>query len=256
MPSNEFQNPYPVSNPLHTVFENGDPELKAALLADVMQTQNDRFYAGVREHVSDLADKVKAEGLLGAAQSMAQANADPYAPTAWGKPSEEDFVCPSGQVCLVRRVDVMDLLGGGLLNSVDFLTEIVKTDHIPNATRAPGQAAADAAGKAGKAVQDPEQFGKFAKSVDGVVLRVVAKPELHPVPPEGAKRINGRVYIDSVSTSDKFAIFNYVISGKKEAEEIAQFRDETGEPMGAVEPVADVQLTTVELPRDDGQPAS
>lgn len=177
---------------------------------------------------------------------------DPYAPTAWGLPSEEDFTCPSGQVCLVRRVDIMDLLGEGLLNSVDFLTDVVRNEHIPNATASPAQRDAIAQKASDSVTSDPKGLASFAKSVDGVVIRVVAKPELHPVPPEGAARVNGRVYIDSVSTSDKFAIFNFVVSGKKEAEKITQFREETSESVGAVESVPDVRHETVNLPRDDG----
>lgn len=177
---------------------------------------------------------------------------DPYAPTAWGGPVEQDFRCPSGQVCLVRTIDVMDLVAEGILNSVDFLTETVQAKHITAATATPGQFAEVSAKATDNLAEDPEKFSQFMEAVNKVLLRVVAKPVLHPVPPAGAPRINGVVYIDTVKTADKFAIFNFVISGKKESEAIAQFRDETGESVGTVEPVTDVQLPSVELPRDHG----
>lgn len=180
---------------------------------------------------------------------------DPYAPTAWGGSIEEDFVCPSGQVCLVRKLDVIDLVAEGVLNSVDFLTETVQSKHINAATVTPGQLAEVAAKATDNLAEDPEKFALFSEAVNKVVLRVVAKPELQPVPAPGLPRVNGVVYIDAVRSADKFAIFNFVVSGKRESRAVAQFRSEGNESVGAVESREDVPVATVELPRDHG-PAS
>jgi hypothetical protein len=226
MPNNE--NPYPVGHQLYSVYETAGPDLKAALLADVKDTQGDRQMNAVRDYVADLGEAVK-EAF------------DPYAATAWGQPSEQDFTCPSGQKCRVRRVDIMDLLGGGILNDLDFLTSMVNETHIPNA--GPGKSNAALQGIVG----DTKNLAKFQRTMTDVVLRVVIRPELHPVPAEGEPRIDGRVYIDSVQMTDKIALFNWAVTGK-EAEEIKQFREQAGEPVGDVATRESVSTETVELP--------
>jgi hypothetical protein len=174
---------------------------------------------------------------------LATAAEDPYAATSWGQPSEQDFTCPSGQKCRVRRVDIMDLLGGGILNDLDFLTSMVNETHIPNA--GPGKSNAALQGIVG----DTKNLAKFQRTMTDVVLRVVIRPELHPVPAEGEPRIDGRVYIDSVQMTDKIALFNWAVTGK-EAEEIKQFREQAGEPVGDVATRESVSTETVELPGD------
>lgn len=236
MPYNESVNPYPVGHQLHSVYETAGPDLKAALLADVEATQGDRQLNEVRDYVADLGEAVK--------QVF-----DPYAATAWGQPTEQDFTCPSGQKCKLRRVDIMDLLGGGILNDLDFLTSMVNETHIPD-----GQAGRKASAAALQGITgDAKNLAKFQKTMTDVVLRVVIRPELHVLPPEGESRIDGRVYIDTVQMIDKIAIFNWAVTGK-EAEEIKQFREQTDEPVGNVETGEGVPTETVELPGNQTTP--
>lgn len=175
--------------------------------------------------------------------------ADPYAPTAWGQPTEQDFTCSSGQVCRVRRVDIMDLLGGGLLNNLDFVTKIVNEEHIPNANVGP-QSGRDRAASV-LASSGPEQMGQFKNAINGVVLRVVVKPSLWPIPVEGEPRVDGCVYIDSVPFTDRVDIFNWAVSGSKNAQEIQQFRPEANQSVGAVESREVVPTEAVNLPQPE-----
>jgi hypothetical protein len=196
----------------------------------------------------DLTAKISAfmQGGQDAEVPASQPPVDPYAPTSWGLPTEEDFRCPSGQLCRVRRVDIMDLLGGGLLNSLDFVTRIVRDEHIPKAAVGP-KAAESAKKSAMKALADggPEQMGEFKKAIDSVVLRVVAKPTLWAVPDEGEPRVDGCVYVDSVAFTDKVQIFNWAVSGGRNAQDIEQFRPDADEPVGAVEHVEVVPTEAV-----------
>jgi hypothetical protein len=229
MPSNEN---FTLSDEIMAKIRNADPE-SAARIEQAMMS----------EAIRDRFDPVR--------QAVSQsASVDPYAPTAWGQPIEQDFTCPSGQVCRVRRVDIMDLLGGGLLNNLDFVTKIVQEEHIPNAAAGPKstQAVQENAVKA-LASGGPEQMVEFKKAIDGVVLRVVVRPALWPVPEAGEPRVDGCVYVDSVSFTDKVEIFNWAVSGGQNAQEIKQFREEPVESLGAVESVEVVPAETVNLPQ-------
>lgn len=200
-------------------------------------TLSDEITAKIRETLSQVEP------------AAAALPADPYAPTAWGQPIEQDFTCPSGQLCRVRRVDIMDLLGSGLLNNLDFVTKIVQDEHVPNA--AVGSKSAQTVEEdAVRALANggPEQMAEFRKAIDSVVLRVVVRPALWPVPDEGEPRVDGCVYVDMVAFTDKVQIFNWAVSGGN-AQEIQQFREEPIESVGAVEPVEVVSTETVDLPQ-------
>lgn len=232
MPNNEA-NPYRADEALHAVFENGGPEIRAALLADYEKTKGDRHLDDVRAYVTDLKEQV------------AEVMANPYAPTAWGQPKERDFECPSGQLCRVRRVDIMDLMAGGILNDMDFLTSMVTSEHIPN-----GQNAGRSSAKAVQGITgNEENMIKFRHVMADVLVRVVVAPMLLPVPQEGEGRLDGAVYVDTVNMTDQIAIFNWAVTGK-EATELTRFRDETQESLGNVANVEGVSAETVDLPRD------
>lgn len=126
--------------------------------------------------------------------------ADPYAPTGWSSPFE-DFVAPSGQRCLLRKMDISDLLQAGILEHMDTLGGIVDNEVIRPAT---GQPPVDVR----KVMKNPQVLGKLVPMLDKVLAVVVEKPTLHPKPAPGEERVEGRAYIDAVSIADKIAIFN------------------------------------------------
>lgn len=215
---------------------------------------SEEVMAKIREADPASADRIQqamvSEGIRDAFDPVRQAipvpPADPYAPTAWGQPSEQDFKCPSGQLCRVRRVDMMDLLGGGLLNNLDFVTKIVQDEHVPNATVGPK--AIENKALSALSASGPKEMAEFKKAIDGVVLRVVVKPSLWPIPPEGEARVEGCVYVDSIAFTDKVEIFNWAVSGNGNAQEIQQFRDAANESVGTVEHGEVVPAETVDLP--------
>lgn len=178
-----------------------------------------------------------------------QVPADPYAATSWGQPVEQDFTCPSGQRCLLRRVDIMELMGSGLLNNLDFLTSIVSTKHIPHAESGGRHAPPTETTALANIAKNADQLAEFQNVLRKIVVRVVVKPQIFEVPADGEERVNGRVYVDTVAMTDSIAIFNWSISGQS-GEALAQFRESTGESVGDVESVEDVRTETVELPSD------
>ena len=233
MPANEL--PVPGSPEYYQMIKEQIVQLSNAAGINITMDENGRA------HMDD--QQVFAKSVFNTS-AVAE---DPYAPKTWGAPAEEDFVCPSGQRCLIRRVDPLDLLGGGLLNGVDFITEVVQSEHIPNATKRGSQAQELAGAALTNLSESPERMAKFKSSVDSVVIHAVVKPEISPVPNEGFPRTNGVVYVDSISSTDKIAIFNYAVTGQR-SEEIKQFRSDSDESVGTVESVADVRTTTVDLP--------
>lgn len=178
-----------------------------------------------------------------------------YAPTKWGGEFLVDLEVPSGQLCQVRRPGITGLIKIGVLDSLDSLSGIVKSDHIDRV-------------EAGK---DPhvtaEEMRELAKSKDGllravelarkVTLAVVVQPPLAPVPlvrnpvtgePELDDDmrpieipLEGRdrtlTYVDQVDLMDQMFILQFVVGGVTDLEE---FRKEFSETLGSVEAQPDV----------------
>lgn len=228
MPSNEN---FTLSEEVLAQIRNTDPEA-AARIRQAMTS----------ESIRDSFDPVRQ-----AVPQFEASSVDPYAPTSWGQPIEQDFTCSSGQTCRVRRVDIMDLLGSGMLNNLDFVTKIVEEEHIPNASVMPKPAEKSAISMLQNS--DPAQMAEFKKSINAVVLRIVLRPSLWPVPEEGEARVDGCVYVDSVPFNDRVELFNWAVTGGKSAEDVQQFRPEANESVGAVEHGSVVSTETVELPQ-------
>lgn len=189
-------------------------------------------------------------------------NESKYAATTWGGSNEYDFECPSGQMCRLRRMDPVELVGQGLLSSLDFLTGEVLANAVPNGRKTAVQKAKESKAKVGKSaeqleiemrqkalselVSNPERMTKFQETLDKVLAIVVIEPPLHPVPQpdengETPEREDGLVYTDTVEFNDKMAIFNAATSGVTKLE---PFREGSEESVGAVAPVTSVRSPT------------
>lgn len=157
-----------------------------------------------------------------------------YAPTAWGK-SFEELTCPSGQLCLVRKLQPADLTSG-ILGGTDILAEMVNQE-IQEAQRGPQdhkksqkQTEQEILQKVGEALKDKDGLDSM---VDSVVCKAVVEPHIEPVPKEFTDRKIGVVYVDSISFTDKMHVFNFAMQG---LDKVKSFR---GEPAADVEAVED-----------------
>jgi len=227
MPNNE-ENPFPTDHPMHAVFESAGPATREVLREEI-RVHRDNDDEPIVEKTPPLPK-----------------GANKYAPSAWAAPLEEDFTVPSGGVIRLRRVEILDLLGGGLLNKLDFMTSIV-SEHAENVTANPvnKEKIVQTAGR--ELFADKERQKGFSEVMEKVVMRVVVQPQLWPSPPAGEERVRGCFYVDQVPFQDKTAIFNWAVTGKNQ-EGLTQFREESGESVGTVEPGQDVSVTSVELP--------
>lgn len=190
---------------------------------------------------------------------------DPYAPSAWGQPTTFDFVCPSGQRCLLRKMDPVMMIADGMLEKMDFLSSVVSGKHIPNAKKTAVQRAKEAKAKVGTAdmtpaekkaaevderwdeiFKDPEKMKDFTITIDRVVTKVIVKPEVQIQPAFESEMVEGVVYANTIDFNDKVAIFNAAMKGVSGLE---SFRGGSEE---SVEPVAggtDVPSTPKRAPR-------
>lgn len=175
---------------------------------------------------------------------------DKYAATTWGAPREFDFQTPSGQVCRLRRMDPTDLIAAGLLDNLDFLTAEVLNNHIPRGRKTAVEKAKEKKASVGKPekteeelktelmqkayselLRDPNKFDNFKQTLNKVVVLTVVAPEIQAPPEDEEDREEGVIYADSITFEDRMAIFNKATEG---ASKLEQFREESGEAVGAV----------------------
>lgn len=174
-----------------------------------------------------------------------------YAPKAWTE-VEYEFALPSGDVCLLRKIDPLTFGEHGLLDKLDFATNVVMNTHAKNASLTPVERVKrDRAKRAGEdpevadeismrnIVKSAENSKSFREVMDKVLTLAVVAPVMH-LPPEdpSAARDDEWFYTDAVPFGDKMAIFNRVMEGVRVVE---QFREEPKEPVGDVAPKPGVQ---------------
>jgi hypothetical protein len=187
---------------------------------------------------------------------MTNPNTDEYAVTSWGESAAEPFgiTLPSGQRCLVRKLEMEDVLAHGLLNDLDSFSSNLLED-VPTKDETDESVI--------NAFQETEKFEKLTKTVNKIVMITVKRPTIYLVPLEGeidpdtglrvgqfnpktgekvTGRVKGRAYVDQVSFMDKMAIFQAVFEGLKGLD---QFREGSEADLGSVENVEAVPSTAV-----------
>lgn len=149
--------------------------------------------------------------------------------------AEMDLEVPSGALCRVKRPGPMGLIKLGLLDSLDSLTALVKTEHFDRV---------DNAARAKPTMDDIKEFAGNAESVkagfdmvDKIVIGCVVAPEISPLPrhPETGEVLPEsqwdpeKTYINSVELHDKLYILQFVVGGTPDLE---SFRKERNQFMG------------------------
>lgn len=150
-----------------------------------------------------------------------------------------DLTVPSGALCQARRPGVQGLISIGLLDSLDSLSALVKTEHFD---RVEGRA---------KPEQSPADIkaGMVAgmELIDKIALYCVLQPELKPEPDrndpkswdEGAEtegerkgKVPGLIYVDDVDLFDKMFIMQWAAGG---SEDLETFRSGWSETLGTLQ---------------------
>lgn len=140
-----------------------------------------------------------------------------------GKKKETyEHTVPSGEVCLLKKLGLNDLIAGGVLDSFDELTAMVKEMHLDRVAGKPNQeSVTDEATLT--ILQDPIKRRNLLTVADSVTVLAVVDPQVWPVPdPKAAnasdrERKSDRLYVDDVDMLDKFSIMSQSIVGIQES---------------------------------------
>jgi hypothetical protein len=194
------------------------------------------------------------------AGSAPRKKADKYAATAWGGEHLIDLEMPSGQLAQVRRPGVSGLIKAGLLDSLDTLTALVKTEHMDRVKTGKPTTPDITSEDISALTKDKDRLLAALDLMDKVVEYVVVQPEvlrpierdefgvpvllwkgklnedssekMEEIPLADKDRVAGQVYTDMVDPTDKVYIFQFVVGGVRDLE---QFRQEFGETLGSME---------------------
>ncbi len=139
----------------------------------------------------------------------------------------------SGQVVLLRRLDMGDILKLGIAEELDFMSKSLMSDSDN------GDKPKDAVASA---VMKGENFQKMETMINSVVAAGVIKPHIQPVPEHDAARQPGQIYVDSVPFSDRMELFSIIF----DSEGLSTFREEQENSVGNVADESIVSLPPVE----------
>lgn len=160
-----------------------------------------------------------------------------YAPTSWAKNKEYkepfDYTTSSGQLILVQRLDMDDILTLGLENDLDFMSKAIVSEDKPEVQESDD----DSISKAMKSGNLP----KLKRIVDAVCLRGILAPKLHAVPEDVNARQKGLFYVDSVPFNERVELFSVIF----DTEGLQTFRQESPDDLGRV-----ADESTVSLPAE------
>lgn len=172
-------------------------------------------------------------------------NVPPAINNVWGQSALGKRVfltMPSSQTCWARVVGLQGVLETGVMGEADSLTGFIGKNYIRKVRGAKGKPDGEVV-DADKLMKSPETLKKIIKMVDALTPHVVVEPEvrchyrvLNPgtdeedtemIPPED--RTPGVIYTDQIGLEDKMFLFNFAISGVKDAE---SFREESQDVVG------------------------
>lgn len=145
-----------------------------------------------------------------AAQPVAGAPVNPYAPTGWAarKRVEVDVTLPSGQLCRIMRLEREDLFRMNLLQYMDTFTPMLMEETISSDER--GRRIRE------RMSQDPNAIANMFMAIDQVVMSATVRPRVTDDPqkkdyggPNDWANPNfiATAFIEDIDMDDRFAIF-------------------------------------------------
>lgn len=164
--------------------------------------------------------------------------AEPYGLKAWGDRyvrHEFDVVCPSGQRCRAKELQIEDAMSLGMLESLDVFTSALMKDEAKGE-----EDSLDADAKILQGLKNPEKRAKFFGTVNKVVAHTVLIPKVVLI--DDGHLPEGTVFVNDIPFQDKMHIFRAVFGQK--AEGIQSFREGQEGSVAAVEKEPSVPLPT------------
>ncbi len=198
-------------------------------------------YPGVEEVAGTPVEEVAAQAVVSLEDPTAvppPAPANPYGLTAWGAKfmrQEMDIVCPSGQKCRARKLEVEDAIALGILESLDVFTSTLMSDLDTDPQK---QANKDLS--VADSLKDPEKRATFFGAVNRVVSHCVLKPSI--VLYDDGNLPEGTVFANDIPFPDKMHIFRSVFTDRTQM--IQPFREGQEGSLAFVEEESSVPLPT------------
>lgn len=172
------------------------------------------------------------------AKAPAATPASPYGLIAWGSKfarEEFDIVCPSGQRCRARSLQIEDAMSLGVLDSLDVFTPAAMAGISEDGS---SKSADDAGAALISGLSDPERRANFFGTVNKIVQHCVVIPNV--VLFDDGNLPEGTVFANDIPFPDKMHIFRAVFSGRGDAlnsfregqeADVAPLETESGVPM-------------------------
>lgn len=169
-----------------------------------------------------------------------------YAVTGWAVQGDQqyDLQLPSGQLCLVRKLEMERIVELGIMDALDTFTNQIPMDNKKKSKKVQE---GDEARAFMDMLKNKEAFAKLQNTVNTVVMDCVVQPKIHALPetnPDGDElepRDPTAVYIDALKFSDKMAIFQDVFDGMGE---MSAFRPGQTDPVGTMAEVTSAPVQT------------
>lgn len=152
---------------------------------------------------------------------------DEFGVTAsWDQKEELQFVieCPSGQKCLARHLNTLDLIETDLLDEIDYFSKKLFAESKEDESESKESSFS-------VILKDPERRMRLFNLLDGLLNIGVIKPKIHRIPQDieaskyrswvGPPLPKGEVWANKVDFSDKMHIFGEL---NKPLDEIKTFR--------------------------------
>jgi hypothetical protein len=143
-------------------------------------------------------------------------------------------------MCLARRPGVQGLIKIGVLDSLDSLTSLVKTEHFDRVDKEMGhrvqaQQAMDLLGR-------QSDLLKAMVLMDKIVSYCVIEPKVQMPPEDDGERDPEVLYTDQIDQDDKNFIMQWAVGGTRDLD---SFRKESGGTMDAMAAIQGLQESTV-----------
>lgn len=128
-----------------------------------------------------------------------------YAATTWGGNDEYDFRTPSGQLCLIRKIDTERLVEAGILSKVTRLSGLVQQGIDTSEGKPPVKGVS-------AILDEPEKAREVIEVINALVVSLVVQPQLY-VPVEGKPAPAGAINVNKVQLGDRIAIMEEAMGG-------------------------------------------
>lgn len=173
-----------------------------------------------------------------APQAPVSAPVDPYAPTgAWAVdkgPDHFDVVLPSGQRCMMRQLEIFDIIQAGLVDDLDFLQKFL-ADDSPEDKKETGEDLMH------RLAENPEGIQRIMGIAQKVAVKAVIKPALHFGHQSSVSADS--IPVERIGFNDLMEIFSKGVD--LFGEEIEPFRDEQAASVGHVPDEQAAQLPSI-----------